>query len=87
MNSAVVLPRLNLETSKYHLMSYGNEYKVFLYEKNLIRRVNAIVKAYAPDTVFKNGDEAIITFSSNLLDLVVGALGIKGELRFEREAT
>lgn len=67
----------NLETQKYHLMSYRNEYRVFVYDKNLIRRVNAVVKGYAADTVFKRGEEAIFTFNSNLLVAVKQALGIQ----------
>lgn len=68
---------LNLETRKYHLMSYRNEYKVFLYDKTLIQRVNKVLKGYAAGTQFKLGEEAIFTFSSNQFDMVTRALGIR----------
>lgn len=67
---------MNLMTSKYHLVSYKNDYKVFLYDYRLIRRVNAALKVFAKGSYFYAGDEAIITFKSSQLTPVKKALHI-----------
>lgn len=66
-----------LETARYHLIRYKNEYKLFLYDKNDIKRVNGVLKAYEPGTVFRHGDEAIFRVSSNLLQATVDALKVR----------
>lgn len=68
---------LNLETQRYHLISYRNGYKLFLYDNSLLKRVNDVTQAYPLDTKFKRGEEAIFAISSNLLEPVARALGIK----------
>lgn len=67
-----------LITKNFELFQMASgDYKAFVYDRNICRRLNKLLKEY-PDYTFQEGEEAVFHFSPGMLTQVKIALKIKG---------
>lgn len=67
----------NLRTQKFDLFWTGSRYKAHVFDKNLARNMNKLIKSYPEQTIFQVDEEAIFTFPESMLDNVKIALRIR----------
>lgn len=68
---------MTLQTPKFDMFPFRGKFKVYVTDKTLAKRLNKVLNTYN-DVTFRDGDEAVFTFTSSDLKEVLKALKIKG---------